>query len=86
MGGLLVSLRSGGSKSLPLPDVSLQDIRRFRRWEPTTSHEYLRFADLQYRHISALMANSAGLADQHLPEADKTDGIRFPPNQHIWSR
>ena len=71
------SLRSGGSTSLFFPGVSLVDIRRFGRWMSLTYHEYLWFGDLQYRHLSTLMVNSASSTDQLRLAEDKSKGIKF---------
>ena len=79
------SLRSGGAASLFVSGVSLQDIRRFGRWRSATFHEYLWFVDPQYRHLSDLAVNSAGLTDQLRLESRSTTKIRFP-NLFLWSR
>ena len=71
------SLRSGGATSLFVSGVSLEDTRRFGWWRSVTSHEYLWLGDLQYRHLSSWMANSASLADELRLAADKTRNIKF---------
>ena len=70
-------LRSGGATSLFAPCVSLGDIRRFGWWMSGAFREYLWLGDLQYRHLSTLMANSTSLADQLRLAADKSKGIKF---------
>ena len=71
------SLRSGGATSLFVSGISLEDIRRFGRWRSVTFHEYLWFDDLQYRHLSGLMVNSASLTDQLRLAAGKEIGVQF---------
>ena len=66
-----------GGTSLFVAGVSVGDIRRFGRWMSVTFHEYLWFGDLQYRHLSALVVNSASLADQLRVAEDKSNGIKF---------
>ena len=70
------SIRSGGDTSLFVPGVYLGDIRRLGRWKSVTSYGYLRLVDLQYRHLSDTMVNSASLTDQHRSASDKTEGVK----------
>ena len=71
------SLRSGGSTSLFVSGVSLEDIRRFGMWKSVTFHEYCRLGHLQYRHLCDLAANSSSLVGQLCSAEGKTKGIKF---------
>ena len=79
------SLRSGGAPSLFVSGVSLEDIRRFGRWRPITPHEYLWFDDQQYRNLSDLMVNSAGLTDQLRLAAGKAENFALCLDLYLWS-
>ena len=70
-------LAEWGAKSLFVSGVSLEDIRSCGRRGPIAFREYLRFDDLQYRRLSDLMVNSAGLTDRLRLAAGKTQQIRF---------
>ena len=75
------SLRSGGATSLFVSGIPLSDIQRFGRWRSVVFHEYLRFGDLQYRHLSISIANAHGLTDQLRLAEESVPQTRF--GQHF---
>lgn len=75
-----------GATSLFVSGVSLEYIRMFGLWGAITFREYLRFGDLQYRHLSDLVVNSEGLTDQLRLEAGESEKFASWMNLYSWNR